>query len=117
MTSLFTCPNCKNGIVDIVRKPVECDSCRTCVDQDQLESLQSLETQLRDYIRSLIECIDDCAHESGDTLDQLFDLITDPPGVASLAACNSFRSDLRIIRSKFFLLKNDLISAKREFTC
>jgi hypothetical protein len=75
-----------------------------------------LETQLKDYIRSLIECIDDCEASvtSLETLQGVGEMIADPPGFASLAQSNSMRNAMKVIRAKFDMVKSDLIE-QREF--
>jgi hypothetical protein len=79
--------------------------------------IQALESGLRTYLATLIECVDECerGNDSAELLQELGTLLNDPPGLNALGPKHPMRKDLSIIRAKYFVLNRDLDAAKSEF--
>ena len=89
------CPSCREGEVDFALPVPCCDVCDKYVTCDQRSQLAVLEDQFRNFLVSLIECIDEMETAgSGDSTRELLDLMNNPPGLTALSATHTLIHDV-----------------------
>ena len=97
-----------------------CDVCDKFVTVEQRAQLRALEDQFKNFLLSLIECIEEMEQSgSRDTQGEIRDLMNSPPGITALSPDHYLVQDMHVIRAKYFLLAEERSEAAREFefTC